>query len=316
MNTRKGAVAIIGFVLAGLLALSLGAHARERDYPRVVAFGDSLSDPGNAFLLIRDVEVPPFELIPDAPYARGGLHFSNGRTWIEQLAGDLSVGVSAGPGLLKSPVFSNYAVGGARARATGPFDLGTQVNFYLAEAGGTASPTALYSVFAGSNDVRDALESLAVDPTGATAAGMLVAALTAVRDNIVALAGAGARTFLVPNMPNFALVPAVRLQGPAAQAAGQWLSSSYNDGLEATLSALEGALPVTIVRLDVYTLVNQVVAMPGVYGLAEVERTCITPGVRRGAYCSRPDDYLFWDGIHPTRAGHAILAHGARAALP
>jgi phospholipase/lecithinase/hemolysin len=108
----------------------------------------------------------------------------------------------------------------------------------------------------------------------------------------------------------------VRLQGPAAQAAGQWLSSSYNDGLEATLSALEGALPVTIVRLDVYTLVNQVVAMPGVYGLAEVERTCITPGVRRGAYCSRPDDYLFWDGIHPTRAGHAILAHGARAALP
>src|SRR5437870_5726450 len=52
----------------------LGGPARS-----VVVFGDSLSDPGNAFVILHKVAVPPFSsLIPDAPYARGGLHFSNG----------------------------------------------------------------------------------------------------------------------------------------------------------------------------------------------------------------------------------------------
>ena len=54
---------------------------------RFVVFGDSLSDPGNAFVLLRDAEIPPFDsLIPDAPYARGAFHFSNGPTWVEQLS--------------------------------------------------------------------------------------------------------------------------------------------------------------------------------------------------------------------------------------
>jgi hypothetical protein len=33
-------------------------------------------DPANAFPLIHQVELPPFELIPDAPYT--SLHFTNG----------------------------------------------------------------------------------------------------------------------------------------------------------------------------------------------------------------------------------------------
>ena len=34
----------------------------------------------------------------------------------------------------------------------------------------------------------------------------------------------------------------------------------------------------------------------------------ITPGVKGNAKCSNPNDYLFWDGIHPTTVGHALLA--------
>ena len=38
---------------------------------------------------------------------------------------------------------------------------------------------------------------------------------------------------------------------------------------------------------------------------------CLAFGVVRGAVCERPDRYLFWDGEHPTRAGHRIIARAA-----
>jgi phospholipase/lecithinase/hemolysin len=32
-------------------------------------------------------------------------------------------------------------------------------------------------------------------------------------------------------------------------------------------------------------------------------------------FCSLPDEFVFWDFIHPTRAGHALIAEAALAAL-
>jgi phospholipase/lecithinase/hemolysin len=36
---------------------------------------------------------------------------------------------------------------------------------------------------------------------------------------------------------------------------------------------------------------------------------------RAHAFCATPNKFLFWDGIHPTVAGHRILAERANAAL-
>lgn len=301
--------------IAWALLLS-GAAGADAPFNRMVVFGDSLSDPGNAFVLLKRVAVRPYALIPDAPYARGGLHFSNGETWIERLARDIRLVSSAGPALQVPRVFSNYAVGGARARPGTLFDLATQVGLFLGDFSGGAPADALYIVFVGGNDVRDAVAALAFDPSGATSTGILGAAVNAVADNIVMLSAAGAGTFLVANAPNLALVPAIRaLQDPAVETAAAALSAAYNASLAAALAALEATLPVTIHRLDVYRLINEIVASPATVGLINVETACITPDVLVGAECARPDEYLFWDGIHPTRAGHAILARKAREVL-
>jgi len=307
LNTTSRTLLTAIFLLFGLLSANFAAAG---SFQRIVVFGDSLSDPGNAFVLLRKVEVPPFPLIPEAPYARGGLHFSNGSTWVEDLGESLRLRTSTGPALAAPHVFSNYAVGGARARPGQLFDLTTQVGLFLRDFGGSAPDDALYVIFIGANDVRDALDALAVDPSG----GIINAALAALHDNITVLASSGARTFLVANAPNLALVPAVRLKGPAAQGAAQSLAAVFNSGLAATLDGLQtAALPVNFARLDVFEILNRVVADPAAFGLSNVQDSCITPDTNVHPFCAQPDRYLFWDGIHPTRAAHAILARDAAA---
>jgi phospholipase/lecithinase/hemolysin len=308
-------------VRVGVLALVVLAPASPAwagPPHRFVVFGDSLSDPGNAFVLLRDVEVPPFaSLIPDAPYARGAFHFSNGPTWVEQLSLLDHALPSAGPALFIPLLFSNYAVGGARARHEGPFDLSTQVGLFVRDFRGQGPSDALYIVFVGGNDLRDALDALAQGPSGAASAGLIVqGALSAISDNLLTLYSAGARNFLVANAPDIGLAPAVRLLGPAAQGAATFLASQFNGGLELILRGVEHGLGGThITRLDVFGFLNDVVAAPAAFGLTDVTDPCIVLNTRAHAFCATPNKFLFWDGIHPTFAGHRLLAERANAAL-
>src|SRR6266705_6566698 len=206
---RHGGGVMSGSILQGIVRMGLLALLASQASPaaagaphRFVVFGDSLSDPGNAFVLVRDVEVPPFDnLIPDAPYARGALHFSNGATWVEQLSVLDQALPSTGPALLHPVLFSNYAVGGAHAQPVGLFDLSTQVSRFLSDFDRQAPADALYIVFVGGNDLRDALDALVQDPTFGTSLGIVGAAVTAIQSNLLTLHAAGARSFLVANAP-------------------------------------------------------------------------------------------------------------------
>jgi phospholipase/lecithinase/hemolysin len=308
-----------GFFLSALLTCALWfstcAAAGNGELSRIVVFGDSLTDPGNAFVLTHQVSMPPYQLIPDFPYARGGHHFSNGRTWVEQLARGLDMADSTCPALGARGRCSNYAVGGARARPGTLFDLSSQVAMFRSDFADFAKDEALYVVHIGGNDLRDAIVALASDPSGATSMAIIQGALGAIAANIVTLTAAGGREFLVVNAPDLALAPAIRLQGPLAQAAAQFVSVAFNDALASVLARLEAGLPVTIHRFDLFSLVNEAVATPAAFELTVVDTTCITPGVIVHAECSQPNRYLFWDGIHPTRAAHAILARRVREIL-
>jgi phospholipase/lecithinase/hemolysin len=305
---------LLGVILVALTALVPAAWGAGPN--RFVVFGDSLSDPGNAFVLLGTSATPPFEsLIPDAPYARGGMHFSNGPTWIEQLAVLDHAQASAGPAFRLPGVFFNYAVGGARARLPGDTDVGAQVGRFLQDVGGQAPAGALYVLWAGGDDLRDALTALSTDPTGATSAVIVQQAVSSIASDIVSLYNAGARSFLVPNAPDVGLAPAVRLAGPAAQGAASFLSSQFNAGLEQALVGLESGLGIQIARVDVFGLLHEIVAAPSALGLTDAETPCIALNTTVHPFCARADQFLFWDGIHPTAAGHRILAQRANAAL-
>jgi len=298
-----------------LLGLLFGGPAvADSNFDNIVVFGDSLSDPGNAFALTGQISKPPYDLIPSAPYAVGGLHFSNGATWVEVFARELKL--RAGPAYRNPHVFSNYALGSARARAEGSVDLSAQVSLYLANQGGHAAPTALYVLFIGGNDLRDALQALGADPQGAASAKIVSETVAALADNIAALSAAGARHMIVFNGPDLSLVPAVRLQGPAVQGAARFLSEQYNLGLASALDNLAYLFPdLHLIRFDLFSLFNRVVAQPESFGLRNVADTCINPGAVAGAICKHPKRYLFWDGIHPTRSGHRLIANAVEALI-
>ena len=294
-----------------LILVILPIRLLAQPVPEMITFGDSLSDAGNFFVTTGEVVRKPYEPIPGAPYTVGGHHFSNGQTWVEQLARTLRIKRDARPATRRPGRFFNYAFGRSRARAGAPtfslVDLSTQVRTFLGDFGGSAPSDARYMVFIGSNDARDALIAGTMDPGQVPL--IIGAAILATSDNIVTLWSAGARTFVVLNIPNLAITPAVRALGPDAEAAALFLTLNYNAALEMALQALEGALPgIQITRVDTFTLLNDVVADPDSAGLTNVTDPCLSFGVIGGAICSTPNRYLFWDAAHPTRAGHAVLA--------
>ena len=156
-------------------------------------------------------------LIPSAPYAKGGHHFSNGATWIEQFARSIGLGGSVRPALAtNNAAATNYAVGAARSYSDGiNFNLTRQVDLFLVRSGGVASPHALYVIEMGGNDIRDAFQVYA---GGGDGAPILQAALDSIEQNIQRLYEAGATNYLVWIPPNVGLTPALRTLGPAAGA--------------------------------------------------------------------------------------------------
>ena len=301
-----------------LAATNAPSSFADSAYSDLVVFGDSLSDPGNVYVLTGEVSVRPYDEgnVPSAPYPIGqGKTFSNGPNWAQLVAKSLQLNAGAGPAL-RNKTFTNYAYGGARASsaAGGPFDMSAQVAQYLAD-NGAADPHALYSVWFGGNDVRDAL--FACFAGGAPAAQAVISNVVSnYASNMGILISAGATDFVVPGVPNIGVAPAVTAFGPEASGLATLLTFMINQGLSAVLDSLEEIPGVSITRVDMFAVITDAVDNPGTYGFVNVEDACLTPVVYAGAICESPDEYLFWDGIHPTRTGHELLADAVLSAMP
>ena len=302
------------------VALSTNSYAES-----LVIFGDSLSDTGNQHAASGTLSVPPYaELdalrIPGDPYALGGIHFSNGRIWIEHVAAALGAGGDARPALDGNGTAANYAWSGARALGVRDRDLGGQVSTYLADVNGSASEETLYVLFIGGNDVRDALfvgMQNPMDPTAAVA--HLGLALQETGYNLNKLYVAGARRFLILNSPNLGLVPALAAFPPEARGPATCLSLMFNLGFAAP-DPCDAPLPglvhiandlessgAEVTLVDVFAFITGIASYPEAYGLTDVARACVNPS-QPPYHCKQPNDQLFWDGIHPTKVVHRLLA--------
>jgi outer membrane lipase/esterase len=268
-----------------LTVLSAALPASARQLTKLVVFGDSLSDTGAVFAVTQGA-VPP-----SPPYYAG--RFSNGPVWAEYLGAALDLPVE------------NYAYGGAQTDHGNLFDglfgidfpgLSDEIELYLGQPG-RVDRHAIYVVWAGANDFRAALAR------GETPdiAGMVSNLLNA----IGALYLAGARYVVVPNLPDLGLTPEGRASGAGPLVT--LLSETFNTHLE---EALAVHAPQAI-RLDVFRLMHKTVDDPSDYGLTNVTAPCLTSA----GVCAAPDEYLFWDHVHPTTHGHAILARKLAKAI-
>ena len=300
---EKCALLSCAFLVLGLPRVSFA----QNDFDKVFIFGDSLSDAGNIYQLTGETSKAPYAVVPTRPYAIGGHHFSNGKTWAERMAQGLNDN-SGGKASLQDPGKNgNYAFGGARARSgsgSSSPDSGTQIGMYLGDYG-SASADALYVVQFGGNDLRDALVAAQSDVN--VAFFIIQSAVEDLVTNIQILYAAGARNFLVANAPNLAHVPAIKLSG-ASGVAGLF-TGFYNGGLEGGLQQLELGIPdINIYRLDIAGFTDDVVANPDDFGLTDAEFPCLNFFTESDAKCDNAEERLFWDGLHPTAAGHNALS--------
>jgi len=316
----------------------------QMTFKSIVVFGTSLSDPGNAFTLLAhpiagvDLDstdsqnTPPYDtldefLVPSAPYARGGHHFSNGATWIERFAQGSGLAADVGPAFQNhNGLARNYAVGGARATDyQDRVNLPQQLQAYLADVGQNASPDALYVIEMGGNDLPDALDtyftvflSTGSQAQAEAAANAVVAgALNGIAQSMQTLYSLGARKFLVLNAPRIDLTPAVRSLGSGAIAVAGSLVDGFNQGLVQNVlssSALGGLPGIQIAQMDISDRSGAIIESPASFGLTDVTDPCVTPNTPPYT-CQQPDDYFFWDGIHPTKVVHGMIAQLAADTL-
>lgn len=325
----------LGLTLVCGSALAGGQrHEAEPEGGRVVVFGDSLSDTGNVFAVTGELNRPPYgELdasrIPSVPYALGAGRFTNGPTWVDIAAREASLEQDVRPALRARRPGRNYAFGSARAgvplQPDSALHLSDQVARFLADVNGSISEDDVIVMFIGSNDVADAVRVLAIDPTGLSSVGGVVTAIASVSENLSALVAAGARNFLILNVPDIGLIPALRppLAPPGLTGIATCWTLLFNlgtplpagcpglppglPGLDDVVAALGAHSDVYVKLIDTFTFASSIVADPRRYGLRNVTDTCVQPNVAP-YHCARPDSYFFWDGVHPTRAVHRLLA--------
>jgi phospholipase/lecithinase/hemolysin len=286
--------ALVLLAQLGLLAPTLS----QGDAPQIFAFGDSLTDEGNSYNAGRTGVSPPRFTVGKATDGPDTIPASKIEgLWVEQMARIWGLPhptpSSEGGG--------NYAVfgtdtGDVADSDEAPSGMQVEVSEYL-KAYPVAPPGAIYLLWGGTNDLE-------TEHTGSRLLGQEANAIINLKAEIGRLAASGAKYFVWLNLMPIGVTP---IAGPSGEGTElQAASLQFQIDEKAAIPELEAAYPgITITGVDVFTLFTQIIASPSAYGLTNVTTDAI------GQTTADPDTYLFWDTLHPTTAGHRLIAEQA-----
>ncbi|EYU38773.1 hypothetical protein MIMGU_mgv11b022350mg [Erythranthe guttata] len=246
--------------------------------PAVIFFGDSITDTGNNNYIptLAKANFPPYgeNFIGRNPTGR----FSNGKIVPDFIAEELGIKPLSPPFL--DPSLRDQ-------------DLLTGVNFASAGSGYDPLTSDLLWVLS----LSDQLEMF---------------------KDYIDLYGLGARRIGVFSMLPIGCLPSQRTQkgGLGRKCVDEYnrIVQLFNDKLSAEITFLNTQFrDARIVYVDFYNLPLDIIRHPHKYGFKISSKGCCGTGTFEASIlcryaCSNVDDYVFWDGFHPTEKTYQILA--------
>ena len=249
-------------------------------YKNLVIFGDSLSDTGNAYKASGNT------FPPSPPNYQG--RASNGLIWVDYFAPDLQ---------FTNQSIQNYAFFGANTGVSNTFGqttvpgLLTQIQQFKTVNTNPIGKDGLYVIWAGANDFLN----LATDPTEP-----VKNAVNNISSAIATLAELGAKEIVVGNLTDLGSLPGSIASNNVANARA--ISIGFNAALTQALTNLEPALNVDLSLVDIFGLSTAVQANPANYKFTNITQPLITVTTP-----VNPDQYAFWDDVHPTTRLHQLV---------
>jgi uncharacterized protein YhjY with autotransporter beta-barrel domain/phospholipase/lecithinase/hemolysin len=281
------ALACVSLITIATVATPVSAQQIDR----IVVFGDSYADTGNA---LRLAGIDP---LTTQVYTTG--RFSGGTNYVDTLSN-----------LLQVPQF-NFAIGGARTnngnQTAGLPGLTFEVAQFNAGGGALGFPVVsttltrndLVAISIGGNDARN------YQQTGGTLAGAGAAAATAVTSaqqnlDIVMSHGPATVSFLAGDT---GLLPEIA-GNPAGAQVRTAFSTAFNSGIQNVLAgyAAQGSI---VHYLDLTAMLGQINANPTAYGITN---GLVCPTFPNPTCVVDSSGYLFYgDALHLTSTGFAIV---------
>lgn len=299
---------LLAGVAAAAVLSSTAAHAGN-----LYVFGDSLSDNGNLYKLTGE---------PPAPYYKG--RFSNGPVWAEYLPGLTGLGFtpsndSAYGGAFTGPLTINGQSIGTNLDGAQLPGISTEIANFAAQ-GGSFTSHDVVTLWGGANNyfafIPAAAQVAMLNPSAlpGVITQDVTTTITQLTSDTNSLITLGARTLIVPNLPDLGVTPEFNTN-PALAELGNAFSAAHNGALPTQMEMLHQGTGANIIVLNTATLLNQVVENPSAYGFTNVTSACLyTPSCVMGS-SSVQSGYLFWDRVHPTTHAQEIIAQYAAASL-